>query len=89
MKEEITSLLDWAKSDSSDFIREQGLKLEDYMNQLAADEFTKEQLEGYLRDNVRLLELQKLKMQVAEKASAQRLINGITYHILDRLLKLL
>ena len=68
VKDGIASLLDWAKSDSSDFIREQGLKLEAYMNQLAAGEITREQLEGYLRDNVRLLEMQKLKLQVAEKA---------------------
>jgi len=89
LKEEVANLLDWAKSDSSNFIKEQGLKIEDYLNQLAGGEITQDQLAGYLRDHVRLLKMQQLKMQVAEKASVQRLIKGITNQIINRLLKLL
>jgi hypothetical protein len=33
--------------------------------------------------------MQKLKLQVAEKAGVQRLIKGITKQVLDRLLKLI
>jgi len=89
VKGEITNFLSRAKSDSSDFIREQASKVENYLNQLANGEITKVQLEGYCRDHTRLLDMQKLKLQVAEKAGVQRLIDGITGQILDRLLKLL
>jgi hypothetical protein len=89
VKGEVAGLLSWAKSDSDDFIKEQGLKIENYLNQLARAEISKGQLDGYLRDIVRLTRMHELKMQVAEKASAQRLIEGITNHVLDRMLKLL
>ena len=88
-KEEVANLLGWAKSDTSDFVRAQGLKIEGYLNQLADGAITKDQFAGYMRDQERLLKMQKLKLQAAEKASAQRLIKGITKEILDRLLKLI
>ena len=87
-KNEVAGLLGWAISDSEDFIKEQGRKIENYLDQLARGEITKEQLEGYMRDIVQLTRMHKLKMQVAGKASAQRLIDGIKDYILDRMMKL-
>jgi hypothetical protein len=89
VKREIAGLIGWAKSDSEDFINKQGRKVEKYLDQLALGEITPEQLEGYMHDIVLLTEMQKSKMKVAEQASAQRLIDGIKNHILDRMIGLL
>ena len=88
-KDELKNLVKNAKSDSEDFIKRQGEKLELYMNQLAGGQITKEQFEGYVLDIKDLAEMQALKMSVAAKARAQNLAMGVTNIVLDGLLKLI
>lgn len=88
-KEELKRLITDAKGDSSQFIQKQGMKLERYLNQLAAAEITKEAFEGYVEDLRALTEMQSLKMRVAAKASAQRFCKGIEETIFNGLLELL
>lgn len=87
-KDELKKLIMLAKSDSQAFIKKQGEKLERYLNQLASGEITKEQFKGYVEDIRDLTEMEKLKMSVAAKASAQRLADGIASLVIDGLLAL-
>jgi hypothetical protein len=89
LKGELATLLTSAKADSEAFVKKQAEKTELYMNQLAAGEVTVKQVEGYLLDIKDLTALQALKLSVAGKASAQRLVKGIEDLILNGLFKLL
>ncbi len=88
-KGELTNFIDMAKNDNDNFIKEQGNKMETYLTQLATGNITKENFESYILDLKDLSEMQMLKMTVAAKASAQRLVDGISKLILDGLVKLL
>lgn len=86
VKNEIRQLLDDAKNDSEDFLRRQADKIDNYLNQLANNEISKEQFESYLLDIKDLTEMHSLKLSVAARARAQRLADGITDIILNKLL---
>ena len=85
LKEELKTLILNAKEDKNEFITRQGEKLELYLNQLAAGRITVDQFEGYVSDIRDLTEMRALKMSVAGKASAQRLVKGITELVLKGL----
>lgn len=87
-KDELKVLVKATKNNSEGFIKKQGEKLERYLDQLATGEITKDQFKEYVEDIRDLTEIQKLKMSVAAKASAQRLADGITSLIIDGLLSL-
>lgn len=87
-KDELKALVKATKNDSEAFIKKQGEKLERYLDQLAASAITKAQFKEYVEDIRDLTELEKLKMSVAAKASAQRLADGITSLVIDGLLSL-
>jgi len=88
-KDELKNLIETTKSDSEDFIKRQGEKMEVYLTQLASGNITKEQFEGYIRDIQALIEMKALQMSVASKARAQSLAHGITNLIIDGLLKMI
>lgn len=88
-KDELKRLVANAKADANAFIRKQGVKMERYLNQLAAGEISKEEFEGNMEDLRTLTEMQSLKMKVAAKASAQRLCEGIEEVVLNGLMTLL
>ena len=88
-KEELKNLVFEAKSDTDLFIRDQGWKMEKYLTQLAAGEITKEQFKGNIEDLKDLVEMRQLELSVAAKASAQRIIRGISKLMIEGLLKLL
>lgn len=87
-KDELKGLVKAAKNDSEAFIKRQGEKLERYLDQLAAGAITKDQFKEYVEDIRDLTVMEKLKMSVAAKASAQRLADGITSLVIDGLLSL-
>lgn len=89
LKTELSGLITNAKADSEAFIRRQGEKLELYLNELANGQITKEQFEGYVSDIRDLTEMQALKMSVAAKASAQRLVEGITDLVINGLMAMI
>jgi len=89
LKGELGKWLTEVKAETDSFVRRQAEKTELYLNQLAAGQITKQQAQSYLVDIKDLTTLQELKMSVAAKASAQRLVKGIEDLILDRLFALL
>jgi hypothetical protein len=89
LKTELRDLITTAKDDSKEFIQRQGEKLELYLNQLADGSITKDQFEGYVTDIKDLTKMQSLKMSIAGKASAQRLVKGITKLVINGLLAMI
>lgn len=89
LKDELRTLITTAKDDSHAFIQRQGEKLELYLNQLADGSITKEQFKGYVTDIKDLTKIQSLKMSVAGKASAQRIVKGITKLIINGLMAMI
>jgi hypothetical protein len=89
LKDELRTLITTAKDDSQAFIQRQGEKLELYLNQLAEGFITKEQFEGYVTDIKDLTRMQSLKMSVAGKASAQRIVKGITKLVINGLMAMI
>ena len=88
-KDELINLIKNTKSDSEDFLKRQGEKMELYIGQLAFKAISKEQFIGYMTDIKTLTEIQSEKMKIQAKARAQRLAKGIGNLILDRLTKLI
>ncbi|MBI4241207.1 MAG: hypothetical protein HY613_05770 [Candidatus Rokubacteria bacterium] len=88
-KNELRTLIRSAKEDASDFVRDQGLKLERYLNQLATGQITRDEFEHSVKDLRQLTELEALRLKVAARASAQRLVVGTTKLIIEGLLKLI
>jgi hypothetical protein len=88
-KQELKSLLVLAKGEANDFVRGQGEKLERYLNQLAAGQITKDEFAILVKDLRNLTEMRALELEVAAKASAQRLVAGITKLVIEGLLKLI
>ena len=88
-KGEIFSFYKWAVDEGDDFIKRQKTKIDKYLLQLAAQEINKEEFEDCVKDIKNLTEMQILKMSVAQKAAAQRLLNGIQDLLIDNLLKIL
>lgn len=56
---------------------------------MATGQMTKEQFGALVNDLKGLTEMKALELQVAAKASAQRLVAGITKLIIDGLIKLI
>jgi len=88
-KDELKGLVKGAKSDSEDFIKRQGRKIERYLNQLAGGKITKDQFESYITDIRDLTTMEALKLSVEAKARAQRLIIGLCNLLIEGLLGLL
>lgn len=88
-KEELKNLISFAKGDANEFIKSQGEKLERYLNELATAQITKDKFKGLVQDLKDLTEEKALELEVAAKASTQRLAEGITRLIIEGLLKLI
>lgn len=88
-KDEILNFFNWAADEGNEFTKKQKAKLNRYILQLAAGEITAKQFRSNIDDLKTLTEMQILKMKIAEKAAAQRLVDGIQNLIIDNLLKFL
>lgn len=86
-KEELKNLINRSKSDPDAFIRQQGKKLELYIDQLADGSITKKQFEDCILDVRDLTKMQSLKMTAEAKARAQYVVTCITNLIMNGLLK--
>lgn len=89
IKDEVRIMLDSAKNDSEVFVKRQAEKAEKYLNQFASGKINKKQLEGYLRDIQALTEMFALQLSMASRVRVQRLTEGITALIIDKLLALI
>jgi hypothetical protein len=88
-KDELKELISSAKNDKSEFVRLQAVNIERWTVMLAAGQLTPAGFKRLVTNMDILAELETIKLDVAAKASAQRLADGIQKHIIDGLCKLL
>jgi hypothetical protein len=88
-KDELKELIISAKKDKSEFVRLQAVNVEHWTVMLAAGEVTPAGFKRLVTKMDILTELETIELDVAAKASAQRLADGIQKHIIDGLCKLL
>ena len=88
-KDELKELIISAKKDESEFVRLQAENVERWTVMLAAGELTPAGYKKMVSKMDVLTKLETIKLEVAAKASAQRLANGIQKHIIEGLCKLL
>lgn len=88
-KDELEELIISAKNDKSEFVRVQAENIERWTVQLAAGDLTPAGFKKLVSKMDVLTKLETIKLEVAAKASAQRLADGIQKHIIDGLCKLL
>jgi hypothetical protein len=88
-KEELKELIFSAKKDKSEFVRLLAVNVEHWTGMLAAGELSPKGYERLVSNMDVLTELENINLDVAAKASAQRLADGIQKYIIDGLCKLL
>jgi hypothetical protein len=88
-KDELKKLIISAKKDKSEFVRLQAENIERWTVMLAAGELTPAGFKKMVSKMDVLTKLETLKLEVAAKASAQRLADGIQKHIIDGLCRLI
>lgn len=88
-KDELKELILSAKKDEAEFVRLQAESIERWTVMLAAGELTPAGFKKLVSKMDVLTKLETIKLEVAAKASAQRLADGIKKHIIDGLCKLL
>jgi predicted HAD superfamily Cof-like phosphohydrolase len=88
-KEEFKELILSARNDESEFVRLQAVNVEHWIVMLAAGQVTSAGFKRLVTNMDVLTELETIKLDVAAKASAQRLAEGIQKYVIDGLCKLL
>jgi hypothetical protein len=88
-KDELKELISSAKKDESEFVRLQAVNVEHWTVMLAAGELTPKGFKRLVSKMEVLTELETIKLDVAARASAQRLADGIQKYVIDGLCKLL
>ena len=88
-KDELKELINSAKKDKSQFVRLQAVNIERWTVMLAEGELTPAGFKKLVSKRDVLAELETIKLDVAAKASAQRLADGIQKYIIEGLCKLL
>lgn len=88
-KSELKTLVAEAKKDSSDFVRLQAENLERWTVMLADGDLTARGYKKLVRKMEVLAQLEKIKLKVAAKASAQRLADGIQDMVVNGVFKLI
>ena len=88
-KEELKELIISARNDKSEFVRLQAVNVEHWIVMLAAGQVTPAGFKRLVAKMDVLTELETIKLEVAAKASAQRLADGIQRHIIEGLCKLI
>ena len=88
-KEELKELILSAKNDESEFVRLQAVNVEHWTVMLAAGQVTPAGFKRLVMNMNIFTERETIELDVAAKASAQHLADGIQKHIIDGLCKLL
>lgn len=88
-KEELKALIISAKKDESEFVRLQAENIERWTVMLASGEITPMGYKKLMSKMDVLTKLEEIKLEVAAKASAQRLADGIQKYVVEGLCKLL
>ncbi len=88
-KEELKALISSARNDKSEFVRQQAENIVRLTEMLAAGELTPKGFEKQVAKMDVLTKLEEIKLEVAAKASAQRLAEGVKKYVIEWLCKLI
>jgi hypothetical protein len=88
-KDELKELIILAKKDKSEFVRMQAENIERWTVELATGELTPAGYKKLVSKMDVLTKLETIKLEVAAKASAQRLADGIQKHVIEGICKLI
>ncbi|ADE54054.1 hypothetical protein [Coraliomargarita akajimensis] len=88
-KEELEQLVNDAKSDSKMFVKHMGELTEEFIKMRALGQITNDELRELMEDLVDLNKMQFHKLSVSAKVRAERIANGISDLVLNRLLALI
>ncbi len=88
-KTEVMNLLDEAKNEGIDFVKEQADRLETYLVQLAKEEISREEFKSNVLDMKTLTEMEAVRQGVAAQAAAQRFVARMTEVVIGSLFRLL
>ena len=88
-KDELKDLVATAKKDTSDFVRLQAENLERWTVMLAEEDLTPAGFKKLVSKMEVLSQLEKIRLDTAAKASAQRLAEGISDLVVNQLFKLI
>ena len=87
LKTGINDLLNTAKNDSNQFIKDRGDDLEKYLKELALGQITQNQFETLVQGLKILIESEMQVLSIESKKSAKALIEGIIASIVGQLIK--
>ncbi len=88
-KEELKQLISLSKRDASDFVRLQAENLERWTEMLADRDITSKGYKKLVSKMEVLTQLERIKLSLGAKTSAQRLANGINEMVVKNLFALL
>lgn len=88
-KDELKELITSAKKEESDFVRLQAANLERWVGMLADRDLTPAGFKKLVKKMEILTELERIRLTVKAKASAQRLADGIRTYVINQLFALI
>ena len=89
IKEDCTGFFQSLKNDSKEFNRQQAVKIERYVNQLASGDITEDQCKGFLQDIADLMTIKANEMEVSSKARTQTLQKQFVALVIGRVLPMI
>jgi hypothetical protein len=84
---ELVTFVDGLKNRTDDFSKQQHVKIEKYLLQLATQQITKQQFQDAMLDIKTLAEMELRLENVQRKAAAQRITDGLTKLVINGLIK--
>ncbi|OGU75247.1 MAG: hypothetical protein A2V93_00890 [Ignavibacteria bacterium RBG_16_34_14] len=88
-KDELINFISEAKGDSTDFVKRIGELTEKNVKRLALGKITRDEFKELMEDLLDLNKMQFHKISSDSKVRAQKIVNGITDLVLNKLLSLL
>lgn len=88
-REDLKALIKTAKSDGSEFIKEQGKSLERYIAALAKGDITKAEFEDLVKGLASLHKIELRRLSAEVKSRAQELSNKMTELVINGLVKMI
>ncbi len=89
VKEDVKSLIQNAKSDTSEFIKSQGKSLERYLAALAQGDIDKTEFEDLVKGLASLHKIELNRLSVQVKSRAQELSEKMTQIVIEGLVKVI
>jgi|SRR5579885_2473164 len=88
-KGDLKDFIQWATSEDTEFVKEQGALMNKYLRQLATKQISADEFKDNVQDLADVAEMEALKNLVAGKAAIQRFADGLKNLVVGGLSKLI